>query len=198
MTALEDKSLASWTAAAMTPLFPWSGMSPRPMCSLVRPHPLSHFIKKSMSIRVHLSRAMPDPWLKSLRVSHCPATSLEANKQNALKKIRNFFPGTLMQNHAKSHKTIQKTGQISSKNTRISMQNYPQNQAPTGGRAARRSKCVPDSICAKKKSLYCFASQIHALNLVLNAKDELPAPFFPTPYRPLKWTKRQHSKRRPG
>jgi hypothetical protein len=93
-------ALASWTAAAMTPLFPWSGMSPRPMCSLVRPHPLS----KSAFIHVHLSRAMPDPWLKTPHVTRCPATSLEANKAKTLQKNSQFFPCTLMQNHWKSGK----------------------------------------------------------------------------------------------
>jgi hypothetical protein len=90
-------ALASWTAAAMTPLFPWSGMSPRPMCSLVRPHPLS----KSVSIRAHLSRAMPDPWLKSFHVTPCPPTSLEANKAKSLQKNSDFFPATFAGNHWK-------------------------------------------------------------------------------------------------
>jgi hypothetical protein len=76
----------------MTPLLPWSGMSPRPMCSLVRPHPLSHFIKKTVSIRVPLSRAMPDLWLKTPHVTRCPATSLEANKEKSLQKNSDFFP----------------------------------------------------------------------------------------------------------
>jgi hypothetical protein len=44
---------------------------------------------------------MPDPCLKSLRVTPCPPTSLEANKAKRAQKNSPFFSGTFAANHWK-------------------------------------------------------------------------------------------------